>query len=57
MVLHDQFDVGALTSFVLYTIYIALGLAEISGLYTEFMNALGASERYSILAYLLDTIL
>jgi ABC-type bacteriocin/lantibiotic exporter with double-glycine peptidase domain len=49
LVLDGKLDVGSLTSFVLYTIYIALGLAEFSSLYTEFMNALGASERFVLL--------
>lgn len=46
LVTKGQLDVGSLTSFILYTIYIALGLAELSSLFTEFMNALGASERF-----------
>jgi ABC-type multidrug transport system fused ATPase/permease subunit len=45
LVIKSQMNVASLTSFVLYTIYIAMGLAEISSLFTEFMNALGASER------------
>ncbi len=50
LVIDGDLDVGKLTSFVLYTIYIALGLAEFSSLYTEFMNALGASERSAVVA-------
>lgn len=45
LVIHDHLNVGNLTSFILYTIYIAIGLGVLSSLYTEFMNAVGASER------------
>lgn len=45
LVVHGNLSIGSLTSFILYTIYIATGLAIFSGLYTEFMNAIGASER------------
>lgn len=45
LVIRDEMDVGDLTSFILYTIYIAVGLGIFSGLYTELMNAIGASER------------
>jgi ABC-type multidrug transport system fused ATPase/permease subunit len=45
LVIDGELGVGQLTSFVLYTIYIAVGLGIFSGLYTELMNALGASER------------
>lgn len=44
-VLNGQLDVGSLISFIFYTIYVAGGLASVSNLYTEFMNAMGASER------------
>lgn len=37
--------VGDLTSFILYTVYIAMGLGMFGELYTELMNAVGASER------------
>ena len=37
--------VGNLTTFIFYTIYIAIYLGILSGLYTDFMNAVGASER------------
>jgi ABC-type multidrug transport system fused ATPase/permease subunit len=37
--------VGSLTAFILYTIYIAIDIGMLSGLYTEFMNAVGAGER------------
>jgi ABC-type multidrug transport system fused ATPase/permease subunit len=45
LVIHGHLKVGSLTSFILYTIYIALDLGMLSGLYTEFMNAVGAAER------------
>lgn len=44
-VIHGDLNVGQLTSFILYTVYIALGLGIISSLYSDFMNAIGASER------------
>ena len=44
-VIDGQLDVGSLTSFIFYTIYMAFGLTILSNLYTDFMNALGASER------------
>lgn len=47
LVIHGEMVVGDLTAFVLYSFYIAMGLGIFSGLYTEFSNALGASERYS----------
>lgn len=46
LVIHGRMSVGSLTSFILYTIYIAIDLGMLSGLYTEFMNAVGAGERY-----------
>jgi ABC-type multidrug transport system fused ATPase/permease subunit len=53
LVIHGEMAVGDLTAFVLYSFYIAMGLGIFSGLYTEFSNALGASERYSLsLSYL-----
>lgn len=45
LVISGDLAVGELTAFVLYTFYIAIGLGVFSGLYTEFSNALGASER------------
>lgn len=45
LVLADQLKTGDLTAFILYTLYIAIDLGIISSLYTEFSNALGASER------------
>lgn len=46
LVIHDEMSIGNLTSFVFYTIYIAMGLGMMSSLYTDFMNAVGASERW-----------
>ena len=45
LVVHGQLNVGNLTAFVFYTLYIAIDMAILSGLYTEFMNAVGAGER------------
>jgi ABC-type bacteriocin/lantibiotic exporter with double-glycine peptidase domain len=45
LVITGKLAIGELTSFILYTFYIAIGLGIFSGLYTEFSNALGASER------------
>lgn len=45
LVIHDHLSIGQLTAFILYTIYIALGMGIVSSLYTEFMSALGASDR------------
>lgn len=36
---------GTLTSFLLYTVYIATGLSVLSGLISEWMQAIGASTR------------
>jgi ATP-binding cassette, subfamily B (MDR/TAP), member 10 len=45
LVIRDEMSIGNLTSFVFYTIYIAMGLGMMSNLYTDFMSAVGASER------------
>jgi ABC transporter fused permease/ATP-binding protein len=37
--------VGELTSFLLYTLTVAMSIGALSGLYEDFMKALGASER------------
>ena len=37
--------IGALTSYLLYTLTVAFSLGAVSGLYEDFMKALGASER------------
>lgn len=46
LVIDGHLKVGELTAFILYSIYIAVGMGIFSSLYTEFMNALGASERF-----------
>ncbi len=51
-VIHGNMSVGSLTAFILYTVYIAIGLGILSGLYTEFMNAVGASERFVFTLYI-----
>lgn len=45
LVIEGSMTVGNLTTFIFYTIYIAIYLGILSGLYTDFMNAVGASER------------
>ncbi|XP_067937188.1 uncharacterized protein [Watersipora subatra] len=45
LVFEQQLSVGTLTSFLVYTVSIAGGLAVISSLYGEFMQAVGASDR------------
>mmetsp|Transcript_14048 Transcript_14048/g.24888 ORF Transcript_14048/g.24888 Transcript_14048/m.24888 type:complete len:715 (+) Transcript_14048:5084-7228(+) len=40
-----KLDSAKLTSFLLYTIYIAFALGGLSGLYSQLMSAVGASER------------
>eukprot|EP01112_Ceratiomyxa_fruticulosa_P015934 TRINITY_DN4771_c0_g1_i1.p1 TRINITY_DN4771_c0_g1~~TRINITY_DN4771_c0_g1_i1.p1 ORF type:complete len:849 (-),score=128.82 TRINITY_DN4771_c0_g1_i1:171-2504(-) len=45
MVLNNQMSLGALTSFLMYTITLAMAFAFISNLFTDFMAAVGASER------------
>ena len=45
LVIDNEINVGDLTAFIFYTLYIAIDLGILSGLYTEFMNAVGASER------------
>lgn len=45
LVIADKLSIGDLTAFILYTLYVAIDLGIFSGLYTEFMNALGASDR------------
>lgn len=55
LVIRGEMSVGSLTTFVFYTIYIAIGLGLLSSLYSDFMNAIGASERFvyitTVLAY------
>ena len=45
LVLQGQFKPKDLNSFLLYTIYIAVALGGLSGLYSQLMSAVGASER------------
>jgi len=45
LVMTGDVSTGDLTAFLLYTIYIATGLGTLSGLFSDFMSALGASER------------
>eukprot|EP01041_Mallomonas_annulata_P008193 gene8195-16847_t len=45
LVIAGDLGIASLTSFILYTAYITLGLGSLSSLYSELMNALGASER------------
>lgn len=51
--IEGSMTVGNLTTFIFYTIYIAIYLGLLSGLYTDFMNAVGASER---IFQILDTV-
>lgn len=45
MVIADAMSVGDLTGFLLYTMSVAFGLGALSGLYADFMKAIGASKR------------
>jgi ABC-type multidrug transport system fused ATPase/permease subunit len=45
LVIDGEMSVASLTSFVLYTVYIAVGMGLLGNLYTDLMNAVGASER------------
>lgn len=45
LVMAGEMNVGNLTAFIFYTLYIAIDMAVLSGLYSEFMNAVGAGER------------
>ena len=45
LVLSGEMKIGSLTSFLLYTLTLAMGFAFLSGLYGQFMSAVGASER------------
>jgi ATP-binding cassette subfamily B protein len=45
MVVADTLTIGALTSFLIYTLMIAGSVAALSGLYSDFMKASGASNR------------
>jgi len=45
LVISGDITTGVLTSFLLYTLTVAFSLAGISGLYGDFMRAVGATER------------
>ncbi len=45
MVTEGRMTVGDLTAFLLYTLMVAMSLGALSGLYADFMRAIGASQR------------
>ncbi len=45
LVAEGQMTIGELTAFLLYTLTVAMSLGALSGLYSDFMRAIGASER------------
>ena len=45
MVTEGHMTVGDLTAFLLYTLMVAMSLGALSGLYADFMKAVGASQR------------
>ncbi len=45
MLVDGTLSIGELTSYLLYTLTVAMSLGALSGLYEDFMKALGASER------------
>ena len=45
LVLAQEMSVGELTAFLLYTMGVAMSLAMLAGLWTDFMRAVGASDR------------
>ncbi|MFT5432137.1 MAG: ABC-type multidrug transport system fused ATPase/permease subunit, partial [Myxococcota bacterium] len=45
LLVQKEMTIGELTSYLLYTLTVAFSLGAISGLYEDFMKALGASER------------
>ena len=45
MLVDKTMSIGELTSYLLYTLTVAMSIGAISGLYEDFMKALGASER------------
>eukprot|EP01120_Amphizonella_sp_Union-15-10_P014917 TRINITY_DN7461_c0_g1_i1.p1 TRINITY_DN7461_c0_g1~~TRINITY_DN7461_c0_g1_i1.p1 ORF type:complete len:644 (+),score=127.81 TRINITY_DN7461_c0_g1_i1:64-1995(+) len=51
LVIHNELGTGTLTSFILYTINVGFAFGALSGLYVEFMKAIGASERVFDLLY------
>jgi ATP-binding cassette subfamily B protein len=45
LVIHGAMSAGELTSYMIYTLYLAFDLGGLSSVYADFMRALGASER------------
>ena len=45
LVLQDKMSVGDLTAFLLYTAFVAVSIGALAGLWSDFMKAIGASER------------
>ena len=44
-VINETLSIGSLTSFVLYTLVVAVSLGTLASLYTDFMKAIGATQR------------
>lgn len=44
-VINDTLSIGSLTAFVLYTLVVAVSLGTLASLYTDFMKAIGATQR------------
>jgi len=45
MVVEGQLSIGTLSAFILYTMTVAISVSSLGGLWTDFMNAAGASSR------------
>jgi ATP-binding cassette subfamily B protein len=45
MVIHGELSIGTLSAFILYTMTVAISVSTLGGLWTDFMNATGASAR------------
>ena len=45
MVIHEEITIGTLSAFILYTMTVAISVSTLGGLWTDFMNATGASSR------------
>lgn len=45
MVIHHEITIGTLSAFILYTMTVAISVSTLGGLWTDFMNATGASSR------------
>lgn len=45
MVIEGELTAGELTAYILYTLFVAFALGVLSGLWTDFMKAVGAGER------------